>query len=280
MPLDLSFLLCPDGRMVIGSDPRAVAAKTKNEPALLIELDADGSASCGGERAFPAGPHDACTLLVGDDRDRCSWVRRPRTHDRLMRGSKGRLAEDCQYQHPLHVTAAVSALELRPRWYVSSGICRMAKSPHVRVRLFAGAGKADRGGHQGSGRCGYSTSMIAVSPTAPFSSRPGPGDAQAGQGRRQGEVRCRSHQRLDHRNQNREGPSKQAESQVSRRNIVDFSGERSPPAAPLPRLACPRMVVSPQALPKGPRKPSRFKSTAMARSDLPAANSRKMRRAI
>jgi hypothetical protein len=121
VPLKLSALPWPFRWVVIRSHPRAVAAKTKNEPALLIELNADGPASCGGERAFPTRPHDACTLLVGDDRDRCSWVGHPRTHDRLMRGSKGRRAEDCQYQHPLHVTAAVSALEWRPRWYVSSG---------------------------------------------------------------------------------------------------------------------------------------------------------------
>ena len=99
----LASLPWPYGRVVIGSHPLAVAAKTKNEPALRIELDADRPASYRGERAFPTGSDDACAVLIDDNGNCSSWVGFPPAHVRLVRSSGDRLTEEPQNQYLLQV---------------------------------------------------------------------------------------------------------------------------------------------------------------------------------
>src|SRR3972149_510835 len=102
-PPGLPSLAWPYRRVVVGSPPLAVAAKTKNEPALRIELDADRPASYRGERAFPTGSDDARAVLIDDNGNRSSWVGFPPAQVRLVRNGGDRLTEEPQNQYLLQV---------------------------------------------------------------------------------------------------------------------------------------------------------------------------------
>src|SRR3990167_1233551 len=111
VPPELPSLAWPYRRVVIGSHPLAVAAKTKNEPTLRIELDTNPPACCRGERAFPAGSLDACAIFVDDNGNSSAWVGFPSAHVWLVRGSRNRLTEEPKYQYllPAHVRRRIPA---------------------------------------------------------------------------------------------------------------------------------------------------------------------------